>query len=117
MAIDVRSRRPRTQRPVAGLTGPAIKPLALRMVWDVAAAVQIPIIGCGGISSGRDAMEYLLAGASAVQVGTASYRDPLAPLHVLEGLEAYCREYGVERLDGLVGAARQPAAGSGSPQG
>ena len=117
MAIDVRSRRPRTQRPMAGLTGPAIKPLALRMVWEVAAAVRIPVIGCGGISSGRDAVEYLLAGATAVQVGTATYRDPLAPLHVLEELEAYCREYGVEDLDSLVGAARQSVSESGGAQG
>ncbi|MEE9276989.1 MAG: dihydroorotate dehydrogenase, partial [Dehalococcoidia bacterium] len=77
MAIDVLKRRTRTHRPTAGLTGPAIKPLALRLVWETAQAVSIPIIGCGGISSGRDAIEFILAGASAVQVGTATFRDPL----------------------------------------
>ncbi|PZC44629.1 MAG: dihydroorotate dehydrogenase (NAD+) catalytic subunit, partial [Chloroflexi bacterium] len=76
MAIDVRARRPRTHRPTAGLTGPAIKPIALRLVWETAAAVEIPVIGCGGIASGRDAAEFLLAGACAVQVGTATFRDP-----------------------------------------
>ena len=106
MAIDVRARRPRTQRPTAGLTGPAIKPIALRLVWETAGAVSVPIIGCGGISTGRDAVEFLLAGASAVQVGTATFRDPLAPLRVLEGVEAYCAEQGVERVGELVGAAR-----------
>ena len=106
MAIDVRARRPRTRRPTAGLTGPAIKPIALRLVWETAGAVSVPIIGCGGISTGRDAVEFLLAGASAVQVGTATFRDPLAPLRVLEGVEGYCAEQGVASLGELVGAAR-----------
>ena len=109
MAIDVRTRRPRTARPTAGLTGPAIRPLALRLVYESAAAVSIPVIGCGGIQSGRDAVEFLLAGASAVQVGTANYRDPCAALLVLEELEAYCREQGVEAVGELVGAARPGA--------
>ncbi len=107
MAIDVRTRRPRTCRPTAGLTGPAIKPLALRLAYETAAAVSIPVIGCGGIESGRDAVEYLLAGASAVQVGTATYRDPCAPLRVLEEIEAFCAEQGVESLTELIGAARE----------
>ena len=107
MSIDVRSRRPRTSRPTAGLTGPAIKPIALRLVWETAAAVSLPVIGCGGISSGRDAAEFLLAGACAVQVGTATFRDPLAPLRVLEELESYCEEQGVESVGELVGAARE----------
>ena len=106
MSIDVRSRRPRTHRSTAGLTGPAIKPIALRLVWETAAAVALPVIGCGGISSGRDAAEFLLAGACAVQVGTATFRDPLAPLHVLEELESYCAEQGVGSVGELVGAAR-----------
>ena len=106
MAIDVRTRRPRTARPTAGLTGPAIRPLALRLVYECSKVVAIPVIGCGGIQSGRDAAEFLLAGATAVQVGTASYRDPHAPLVVLEELEAYCREQGVESIGDLIGAAR-----------
>ena len=110
MAIDVRTRRPRTARPTAGLTGPAVRPLALRLVYETAAAVTIPVVGCGGIESGRDAVEYLLAGASAVQVGTASYRDPSAPLTVLEELETYCREQGVRAIEELIGAANPGAS-------
>lgn len=106
MAIDVHSRRPRTHRPFAGLTGPAIKPIALRLTYQCASAVAIPVIGCGGIESGWDAIEYLLAGASAVQVGTATFRNPVAPLRVLEELEAFCREQSVESLREIVGAAR-----------
>ncbi len=106
MSIDVQSRRPRTNRPVAGLTGPAIKPLALRLVWEAAQAVDIPVIGCGGITDGRDAIEFLLAGASAVQVGTASFRDPFAAIRVLEGIVDYCRDHSVTRVADLVGAAQ-----------
>ena len=104
MSIDVNTRRPRTNRPVAGLTGPAIKPLALRLVWEPARAVEIPIIGCGGIVDGRDAVEFLLAGASAIQVGTASFRDPYASIRVLEELIEYCRENGVTDVSDLIGA-------------
>ncbi len=104
MSIDVQTRRPRTARAVAGLTGPAIKPLALRLVWETARAVGIPVIGCGGIVDGRDAVEFLLAGASAVQVGTASFRDPYAAVRVVEELHDYCRGAGVTELSELVGA-------------
>jgi len=104
-SIDVRTRRTRTHRPLAGLTGPAIRPLAVRMVWQTAQAVDIPVIGCGGITCGRDALEFILAGASAVQVGTATFTNPFAPIHVLEEVEAYCRTNGVRRLDELIGAA------------
>ena len=107
MSIDVHRRRPRTARPTAGLTGPAIKPLALRLVWEAAGAVRIPIVGCGGISSGRDAAEFLLAGASAIQVGTATYRDPYAPITVLEQLQDYCAEQRVRSLAELIGGARR----------
>ena len=107
MAVDVRAWRPRTARTFAGLTGPAIKPLALRMVYQCAQAVSIPIVGCGGISSGRDAVEYLLAGAHAIQVGTATYRDPGAPLRVLEEIELFCREQEIAVLDELVGACHR----------
>ena len=106
MNIDVNTRRPRTNRPVAGLTGPAIKPLALRLVWETARAVEIPVIGCGGIVDGRDAVEFLLAGASAIQVGTASFRDPFAAIRVLEELIDYCRDNGVSDISELIGAVQ-----------
>lgn len=106
MSIDARRRTPRTARPVAGLTGPAIKPLALRLVWQAARAVEIPVIGCGGIASGEDAAEFLLAGATAVQVGTASFRDPHAAVRVVEELGEYCRSEGVARVADLIGALR-----------
>ncbi|HXK33254.1 MAG TPA: dihydroorotate dehydrogenase [Dehalococcoidia bacterium] len=106
MSIDVRARKPRIARTFAGLSGPAMKPVALRMVWQVAGAVDVPVIGCGGISSGTDALEFLMAGAAAVQVGTATFREPLAPLRVLEGIESFMREEGVGSVRELVGAAR-----------
>ena len=106
MAIDVDARRPALGWGSGGLSGPALKPIALKMVYDVAGAVGVPIIGCGGIMCGRDAVEYLMAGACAVQVGTATFRNPRAPLDVLEGLEAFMREHGVEDVRELTGAAR-----------
>ncbi len=106
MSIDVNARRPRTNRPVAGLTGPAIKPLALRLVWESANAVDIPVIGCGGIVDGRDAIEFILAGATAVQVGTASFRDPFAAIRVLEGLTDYCRDNRVTDINELIGTVQ-----------
>jgi dihydroorotate dehydrogenase (NAD+) catalytic subunit len=107
MAIDVRSRRPIISRVFAGLSGPAIKPIALRMVYQVAAAVDIPVIGCGGISSGLDAIEFLMAGATAVQVGTATFSNPLAPLEVLQGIQGFLTEQGVEDVHDIIGAARE----------
>jgi dihydroorotate dehydrogenase (NAD+) catalytic subunit len=106
MSIDVRARRPRIARGFAGLSGPAIKPVALRMVWQVASAVDGPVIGCGGIMTGLDAVEFLMAGACAVQVGTATFRNPRAPLDVLEGIERFMREEGVANVRDLVGAAK-----------
>jgi len=106
MAIDVEARRPALGWGSGGLSGPALKPIAVKMVYDVAGAVDVPIIGCGGIMCGRDAVEYLMAGASAVQVGTATFRNPRAPLDVLEGLEEFMREHGVEDVRELTGAAR-----------
>jgi dihydroorotate dehydrogenase (NAD+) catalytic subunit len=106
MSIDARARRPKITRTFAGLSGPAMKPVALRMVWQVAAAVSIPVIGCGGIMSGIDAVEFLLAGATAVQVGTATFRNPRAPLDVLEGIEAYMRDAAVADVRQLIGGAR-----------
>jgi dihydroorotate dehydrogenase (NAD+) catalytic subunit len=106
MSIDARARRPRIARVFAGLSGPAMKPVALRMVWQVAGAVDVPVIGCGGIMTGLDAVEFLMAGATAVQVGTATFRNPRAPLEVLEGIECFMREEGVDDVRELIGAAR-----------
>jgi dihydroorotate dehydrogenase (NAD+) catalytic subunit len=106
MAIDIEARRPVLGWGSGGLSGPALKPIAVKMVYDVAGAVDVPIIGCGGIMSGRDAVEYLMAGASVVQVGTATFRNPRAPLDVLEGLEEFMAEHDVEDVGELVGAAR-----------
>ena len=104
MAIDVRSRRPAIASGFAGLSGPAIKPVALRMVYQVADAVDVPVIGCGGITSGLDAVEFLLAGATAVQVGTATFVNPRAPLEVLDGLQRYLRDEGIDDVRQLIGA-------------
>jgi dihydroorotate dehydrogenase (NAD+) catalytic subunit len=109
MAIDVETRRPKLARTVGGLSGPAIKPVALRMVWQVANAVSVPVIGCGGIMTGEDAVEFLLAGASAVQVGTANFVDPTATVRVIDGIAAYCARHGVVRVSDLVGALEVPA--------
>lgn len=107
MSIDVQSRRPRIARVFAGLSGPAMKPVALRMVWQVASSVpHVPIIGCGGIATATDALEFLMAGATAVQVGTATFRDPTAPLNVLAGIEQFLRDEGVDDIREIIGAAR-----------
>ncbi|MDO8613835.1 MAG: dihydroorotate dehydrogenase [Dehalococcoidia bacterium] len=110
MAIDIESRRPALGWGSGGLSGPALKPIAIRMVYLVAAAVDVPIIGCGGVMTGEDAVEYLMAGASAVQVGTATFRNPRAPLDVLEGLEGWMRDHAVEDVRDLIGAARPKTA-------
>lgn len=104
MAIDVEKRRPMLARTVGGLSGPAIKPVALRMVWQVAQRVDIPIIGMGGITTGTDAVEFLLAGATAVAVGTANFVDPTATMRVLDGVTEYCHLHGVSRVSDLTGA-------------
>jgi dihydroorotate dehydrogenase (NAD+) catalytic subunit len=103
MAIDPETRRPRIANITAGLSGPAIKPIALRMVYDAAHAVKIPVIGIGGISTPADVVEFMLAGACAVQVGTVSYFDPVATETLVENLAAYCREHRIERLSDLIG--------------
>jgi dihydroorotate dehydrogenase (NAD+) catalytic subunit len=103
MAIDAETRRPRIANVTAGLSGPAIKPIALRMVYDAARSVKIPVIGIGGISTPSDVVEFMLAGATAVQVGTASYFDPVATETLVEELSNYCREHRIERLSDLVG--------------
>jgi dihydroorotate dehydrogenase (NAD+) catalytic subunit len=106
LAIDIDSFRPKIHNKTGGLSGPALKPIALRMVWELSHGVDIPVIGIGGISTWRDAVEYMLAGASAVQVGTASFADPLASKKVLDGLRAYCSERGIAARE-LIGAARR----------
>jgi dihydroorotate dehydrogenase (NAD+) catalytic subunit len=107
MAIDLRSRRPALGSTVGGLSGPALKPLALRAVYQAAQVVGIPIVGCGGISGPDDALEFLMAGASAVQVGTAVMVDPTAPGRIIEGIAAYLERTGTANLRDLVGAARR----------
>ncbi|VVD96140.1 dihydroorotate dehydrogenase [Pandoraea terrigena] len=104
MAIDVRTRKPKLGNVMGGLSGPAIKPLAVRLVHQCHRAVHIPIIGCGGIETADDAVEFMLAGASAVQVGTASFRDPAVMGHIVDGLAAYCDAQAVERIATLTGA-------------
>ncbi len=104
VAIDPHSRRPKIHTVTGGLSGPAIKPIALRMVWEVSRTVPLPLIGIGGIQTGEDAVEFLLAGATAVQVGTATFVDPRAPLKVRDGIAAYCARHGVRDVRTLVGA-------------
>lgn len=104
MAVDVETRRPRLARVVGGLSGPAIKPVALALVWKAAQAVKIPVVGIGGITTSQDALEFLIAGARAVQVGTANFVDPETGLHIVEGIERYCWEKGIERVEDLVGS-------------
>lgn len=99
LAVDVATWRPKLANRTGGLSGPALKPLALRIVWDLARTVKIPIIGIGGIATGNDAVEFLLAGATAVQVGTASFADPMASKKVLDSVRAYCRERAVDARD------------------
>jgi dihydroorotate dehydrogenase (NAD+) catalytic subunit len=107
MAIDIATLRPLLGNKTGGLSGPAIKPIALAMVYEVAAAVDLPIIGCGGITTGKDAIEFIMAGASAVQVGTASFANPRAPLDVLEGIEEFMRKEGIADIKEIIGAARR----------
>jgi len=103
MAIDADTRKPRIANVTAGLSGPAIKPIALRMVYDAAHAVNIPVIGMGGISTAADVAEFMLAGATAVQIGTASYWDPCATEKIVDELQRWCGERGVTRIAELVG--------------
>jgi dihydroorotate dehydrogenase (NAD+) catalytic subunit len=104
MSIDAEERRPRLSNITGGLSGPAIKPIALRMVYETAKAVSIPILGMGGIVTAEDAVEFLLAGAAAVQVGTASYADPRAAERLARELESWCKSHQVERIASLTGA-------------
>jgi len=106
LAIDPRTRKPRLGAGFGGLSGPAIKPIAVRMVYEAARAVKIPVIGLGGISQGLDAAEFLIAGASAVEVGTANFWDPTAPLRIARELEQFLEQEGIEHVSNLVGTLK-----------
>ena len=105
LAIDPHTWEPRLANKTGGLSGPALKPIALRMVWELARAVKIPVIGIGGVATAEDAIEFLLAGATAVQVGTANFADPMASKKILDGLAAYCGARGIAARD-LIGKMR-----------
>ena len=115
LAIDIKTRQPKIANITGGLSGPAIKPIAVRMVWEAAQAVKIPILGAGGIRSGEDAVEFLMAGASAVQVGTASYADPRAVERVAEGLEHWCTRNGIAEVRSLTGSFQPQPASAAMP--
>ena len=106
MAIDARARTPRLGNGFGGLSGPAIKPIALRMVWEAARAVKIPVIGLGGITSGTDAAEFLIAGASAVEVGTVNFWDPQAPVRIARELDAFLHQENIASAASLTGTLR-----------
>jgi dihydroorotate dehydrogenase (NAD+) catalytic subunit len=106
MAIDARTRKPRISNITAGLSGPAIKPIALRMVWEAAHTVEIPVIGMGGITTAEDAVEFMLAGAAAIQVGTANFWDPCATEKIVDGLQRWCLENRVQRITDLIGGLK-----------
>jgi dihydroorotate dehydrogenase (NAD+) catalytic subunit len=103
MAIDIETRRPRLANITGGLSGPAIKPVAVRMVWQVARAVRVPVIGIGGIRRAEDAVEFFIAGATAVQIGTANFIDPRTALNVIAGIERYLADHGIKDVADLVG--------------
>ncbi|GMT46737.1 MAG: dihydroorotate dehydrogenase B (NAD(+)), catalytic subunit [bacterium] len=103
MAIDIKTRRPKLANITGGLSGPAIKPIGIKMVWDVFRAVSIPIIGSGGIMNGGDAIEYMLAGATAVAVGTANFVSPTATMEILSGIKDYMTTYGIEDISSIKG--------------
>ena len=104
MAIDAEKRRPKLSTITGGLSGACVKPIALRMVWQVAKAVKIPVIGLGGISSATDAIEFLLAGASAIEIGTANFIDPTITVKVAQGIVEYCERHGIKNVSDLTGA-------------
>ena len=103
MAIDVERQRPYLSTITGGLSGPAVRPVAVRMVWQVAKTVKIPVIGLGGIMNGRDAIEFMLAGASAIQVGTANFVDPTVTMKIIDYMEDYCLRHGVKDINEIVG--------------
>ena len=104
MAIDVERQRPYLSTITGGLSGPAVKPVGVRMVWQTAKAVKIPVIGLGGITNGKDALEYILAGATAVEIGTANFVDPCVTVKVIDYINDYCNRHGVNDINELIGA-------------
>ena len=106
MAIDTHTRRPKLANMTGGLSGPAIRPVAIKMVWDAARVLDIPIIGMGGIATAADAVEFMLAGATAVAVGSMNFRQPDAAIRVIDGIEAYMKEHGIGAVTDLIGAVR-----------
>jgi dihydroorotate dehydrogenase (NAD+) catalytic subunit len=111
MAIDIERRRPALANITGGLSGPAIRPVAVRMVWQAARAVDIPVIGIGGIMNHRDALEFLIAGARAVQVGTANFVNPGATMDIVDGLETYLRSHAITDVNTLIGSLETDTAG------
>lgn len=103
MAVDVERRKPVLSTITGGLSGPAVRPVAVRMVWQVAKAVSIPVVGLGGITDARDALEFIMAGATAIQIGTANFLDPTTCIKVIDGLEEYCKRHGVTDISELRG--------------
>ena len=106
MAIDAESQRPLLARVIGGLSGPAVKPVALRCVWETSRAVDVPILGMGGITNGQDAIEFILAGATAVAVGTSNFMDPASTVKVINGIIDYCERHGVKDINELKGALK-----------
>ena len=107
MAIDVERQRPYLSTITGGLSGPAVRPVAVRMVWQVAKAVNIPVVGLGGIMNGRDAIEFMLAGARAIQVGTANFVDPSVTMKIIDYMEDYCQRHGISDINDIVGMINQ----------
>ena len=103
MSIDVERRRPHLSTITGGLSGPAVRPVAVRMVWQVAKAIKIPVIGLGGIMNGRDAIEFMLAGATAVEIGTANFIDPAVTMKVIDYMEDYCARHGINDINEIIG--------------
>lgn len=107
MAIDIRKKKPVFNNISAGLSGPAVKPIALRMVYEVYGAVKVPIVGLGGITTWEDAIEFIMAGATAIQVGTACFSNPMSPIDIIDGIECYMKKEGIKSLDDIRGIAHR----------
>lgn len=105
MSIDVERRRPSLPNITGGLSGPAVRPIAVRMVYDVFKAINIPIVGLGGIACTRDALEFIMAGARAIEIGTANFVDPEITVKIIDGLNEFCQNHGVSNINELVGCA------------